>query len=125
MWRSLVVDPLGVRVEGGEGADRGEQHPHRVGVVAKALHELLDVLVDERVVGDLKDPFVKLVLGRELAVDEQVGHLEVGGPLAELIDRIAAVLEHAGVAVDVADRAPARGGVGEGGVVGHQAKVVF
>ena len=45
----LVVDVLGVGIEGRQRADRGEQHPHRVGVVAEALDELLDVLVHEGV----------------------------------------------------------------------------
>src|SRR3712207_7010170 len=54
LFRS-VVDQLRVRVEGREAADGAEEHAHRVGVVAVALHELLDVLVDEGVVGDLVD----------------------------------------------------------------------
>ena len=120
-----VVDVLGVRIEGGQRADRGEQHPHRVGVVAEALDELLDVLVDVGVVGDLEDPLVQLILRGQLAVDEQVGHLEVGGALAQLLDRVAAVLEDAGFAVDVADRAAAGRGVRERRVVGHQAEVVL
>ena len=45
-------------------------------------------------------PLVELRLGRQLAVDQQVGDLEVGGLLGELLDRIAAVLEDALVAVD-------------------------
>ena len=65
------------------------------------------------------------VLGRQLAVDQQVRHLEVGGLLAELLDRVPAVLEHAGLAVDVGDRAAARGGVRERRVVGHEAEVVL
>jgi hypothetical protein len=121
----LVVDLLRVGVEGGERADGGEEHPHRVGVVAEALDELLDVLVDVGVVGDLEDPLVELVLRGQLAVAEQVGDLEVGGLLAQLPDRIAAVLEHAGLAVDEADRTAYRRGVRERRVVGHQAEVVL
>ena len=74
----LVVDLLRVRVEGRQRADPGEQHPHRVGVVAEALEEVLDVLVDEGVVGDVVDPALELRLGRQLAEDQQVGDLEVG-----------------------------------------------
>ena len=47
-------------------------------------------------------------LRRELAVDEQVGDLEVGGLLGELLDRVAAVAEDPRVAVDVGDRGAAR-----------------
>ena len=50
------------------------------------------------------DPLVELRLRRQLAVDEQVGDLEVGRLLGELLDRVAAVLEDALVAVDVGDR---------------------
>ena len=120
-----VVDLLRVRVEGRERADAGQQHPHRVGVVAEALEELLEVLVDEGVVGDVEDPAVELGRGRQLAEDQQVGDLEEGRALAELLDRVAAVFEDAGVAVDVGDRGAAGGGVGEGRVVGHHPEFVL
>ena len=119
-----VLDLRGVRIEGREGADRGLQHPHRVGVVAVALHELLHVLVHERVDRDLVRPLVQLRLVRQLAVHEQVGDLEVRRLLGELLDRIAAVLEDALVAVDVGDRRSTRGRVHEGRVIRHQAEVV-
>jgi diguanylate cyclase (GGDEF)-like protein len=96
-----------------------------VGVVAKALDELLDVLVDEGVVGDVEDPALELLLGRQLAKDQQVGDLEVGRVLAQLLDRDPAMLEHAGVTVDVGDLRSARSGVRERGVVGHQPEVVL
>ena len=120
-----VVDLLRVRVEGRERADAGQQHPHRVGVVAEALEELLQVLVDVGVVGDVEGPAVELGPGRQLAEDQQVGDLEEGRALAELLDRVAAVFEDAGVAVDVGDRGAAGGGVGEGRVVGHQPEFVL
>src|SRR5881394_679728 len=60
-----------------------------------------------------------------LAVDEQVGDLEVRGLLGELLDRIPAVLEDPLVAVDVRDRRARRRGVRERRVVGHQAEVVL
>ena len=41
----LIVDIRGFRVERREGADGSLQHPHRVRVVAEAVHEVLDVLV--------------------------------------------------------------------------------
>ncbi len=49
--------------------DRANKHPHRVGVVLKALHELLGVLVKIRVELDLLLPVVHLLLRRQLAVD--------------------------------------------------------
>ena len=119
-----VLDPRGVGIERGEGADRRQQHAHGVGVVAEPLHEVLDVLVHERVDRDLVRPLVELLLVRQLAVDEEVGDLEVGRLLGELLDRVAAVLQDPGVAVEEGDGRPARRRVHERGVVGHQAEVV-
>jgi hypothetical protein len=125
MWRPVVLDLLGLGIEGGEGADAGEQHPHRVRVVAEALEELLEVLVHVGVDRDLVLPLVELLLRGQLAVDEQVGHLEVGRVVAQLLDGIAAVLEHAGLAVDEGDLAATGGRVRERRVVRHQAEVVL
>jgi hypothetical protein len=51
-----------------------------VGVVVEAIHEpLAEVLVDVGVVPDLVGPALELVNGRQLAMDEQVRHLQVGG----------------------------------------------
>ena len=119
-----VGDVARVGVERREGADGGHQHPHRVGVVAEALHERLHVLVDERVVGDLVHPRVVLGLGRQRAVVEEVGHLEEVRLLGQLLDGVAAVLEDPLLAVDVGDGAAARGGVDEAGVVDGQPGLV-
>ena len=62
---------------------------------------------------------------RQLAEHQQVRHLEVRAVLGQLLDGVAAVLELALVAVDVGDRASARGGVGERRVVRHQPEVVI
>ena len=99
-----VADVAGVGVERRQRADGGHQHAHRVRVVAESVHESLDVLVHERVVGDLVHPGVVLLLGGQLALDQEIGHLEEVGLLRELLDRVAAVLEDALVAVDVGDR---------------------
>src|SRR5439155_15013577 len=50
----------------------------------------------------------------------EVGGLQERALLGELLDRVAAVEEHARVAVDVGDAAGARGRVREGGVVGDE-----
>jgi hypothetical protein len=63
-----------------------------VGVVTEPLEELLDVLVDEGVVGDVEDPALELGLRGKLPEDEQVGDLEVARVLAQLLDRVAAML---------------------------------
>ena len=120
-----VLDLVGVRIERRQRADRGQQHPHRVRVVAEALHEAADVLVDERVHRDLVRPLVELLLVRQLAVHEQIRDLEVRRVLGELLDRIPAVLQDAGLAVQVGDRRPTRRGVHERGVIGHDPEVAL
>ena len=120
----LVVDVARLGVERRQGPHRRHQHPHRVRVVAEALHERLDVLVHEGVVviSCTHASYWRLV--GELAVDQQVGHLEEGGVLGQLLDRVAAVLQDALVAVDVGDGAAARRRVGEARVVGRDAGLV-
>ena len=61
--------------------------------------------------------------GRQLAVDDQVGRLDEGGVLGQLLDRIAAVAEDAGLAVDEGDGALAGAGVAVALVVGDVAGV--
>src|SRR5215216_6014686 len=93
-------------------------------VIAKTLNELLQVLVQERVVGDLVHPSVQLVPGRQLAVEQQIRHLEEAGVLGKLFDRIAAVLQNSNVSVDVGDRTPARRRVDEPWIVGRESRLV-
>ena len=91
-----VEDVLGIEVEGRQSGDGRHQHPHRVGVVVEALEESLAyVLVDEGVEGHLALPGIELFGGRQVAVQEQVRHLEVGGLLGQLLDRVAPVAEDA------------------------------
>ena len=89
-----------------------------MGVVVEPLEEpLAHVLVDEGVVGDLLDPDRELVGRRQLAVQQQVGDLEVAGALRQLLDGVAAVLEDPPVSVHERDGALGRGRGHEGGVV--------
>ncbi len=57
---------------------------------------------------------------RQLALEQEIGGLEEAGLLGHLLDRIAAIAQDADVAVDVGDRAAARGGVQERGIVRQQ-----
>ena len=105
----VVEDLLGVEVEGAEGGDGGDEHSHRVGVVVEAVDEpLAHVLVDERVVGDVVAPRLQLRLVGQLAVQQEIGDLQVRRVLGELLDGIAAVAQDAGIAVEVGDLRLAR-----------------
>ena len=121
----LVEDALRVRVEGREGADGAQEHAHRVRVVLESLHQLLDVLVQHRVERDLARPLIELRRGRQLAEHDEIRCLEIGRPLRELLDRVAAVHQDAAIAVDVGDRAAAEGRVHEGRVECRQPVIVL
>ncbi len=101
----------GVRVERRERHDARAEDAHRVGLPGEAHEEAPVVLVDHRVVADVVLPLRELLGRGELAVDEEVRRLEEGRLLRELLDRIAAVAEDAGIAVDVRDGAARGGGV--------------
>ena len=90
-------------VEGGERADRRDHDGHRMGVAAKTLEEAGHLLVHHRVVDHAMVKVLLLRRGRKLPVEQEIAGLEEVAVLGELLDRIAAVLEHAGVAVDIGD----------------------
>ena len=119
-----VVVHLRVGIEGREGRHRRDEHAHRVRIVVKAVHELLDVLVDPRVVGDLPCPLVERLLGRQLAAHQEIRDLEERPLLGELLDRIAAIPEDPLIAVDEGDRAARGRRVHEGRVVREEPEVV-
>jgi hypothetical protein len=120
-----VVDRLRFGVEGGQRSQGADQDAHRVGVVVEAVDELLDVLVHVGVVGDLVGPGARLFFVRQVAVQQQPGHVEEGRALGQFLDRVAAVAQDALVAVDEGDGAAAARGVLEGRVIGEQSEVVF
>src|SRR5205814_1086562 len=86
----------------------------------KGVDQLLDVLVQEGVMGDRVHPLAVLVRIGQLAMDQEVGDVEETTALGQLLDRIAAVAEDAVLAVNECDRAPATGGVKERGIVAQQ-----
>jgi len=93
-------------------------------VILEPLHQLLDVLVQQRVLRDGVGPLLKLLFRREFPKQDEIRRFEVGAVLGEFLDWIAAVPEDAFVAVDIGDGAAAGRGVEKSRVVGHQAGVV-
>jgi hypothetical protein len=114
-----VIDVGGVVVEGRHRRhDRGH-HGHRVGVVMEAVVHVAQRLVEHRVPADRPREAGELRRGRQVAVQQQVGHLEVAAVLGELLDRVAAVEQDAGIAIDVGDAALAGCGGHEPGIEGE------
>jgi hypothetical protein len=95
-----------------------------VRVVAEGIEHLGDVLVHVGVEGHVVHEPVEFVLGRQLTLENQVGHLEERGPLGELLDGVSPVTQDSLSAIDEGDRAPGRGRVGEGRIVGHHPELV-
>ena len=122
--RFLIEDELGIAIERRERADRTDEDAHRMGVVLEPLHQLLDVLMQQRVLRDGIGPVLQLRCGRQLPEDDQIRRFEVVAVFGQMLDRVAAILEDALVAVDVRDGAAARRRVEKRRVVGHQARVV-
>ena len=123
--RFEVVDIVRVGIKSRERTDRPEQHAHRMRVVAVPLHELLDILMHHRVNLDVVLPALVMLAIGQLALDDQIRHLEIVALLGKLFDRISAVAQDSLVAVDIRDPAAARRGVGERGIVRHQPEVIF
>lgn len=94
---------VGLRVEGGNSCQCGDQHAHWVGVVVEGLHHDADVVVEEGVGHDLPLPVLVLVLGGQLSVDQQEGDLKEVGLLCQLLNGDASVLKNAFVTVNEGD----------------------
>jgi hypothetical protein len=76
-----------------------------MGVGRETLEEVLHARVDGRILREqLGEPFA-LGWERQFPVDDEVGRLDEGGILGELLDGIAAVAEDAGLAIDEGDGA--------------------
>src|ERR1700737_437944 len=93
-----------------------------MGIVMEAVDQLLDVLVEERVMGDRVHPVATLSGIGQVAVYQEVGDLEEAAAFGQLLDRIAAVAEDAALAIDEGDRAPTTRRVEEGGIIAEQAR---
>ena len=120
----LVADGLRVGIEGGEPPDRRDHHPHRVRIVAEAAHQRHEVLVDVGMTGHHADEAVQLGLRRQLAPEDEVGHLEKRALLRELLDRVPAVAEDPLGAVNLRHRTPGGDGVRECRIIRHHPKLV-
>ena len=101
----------GVLIEGRERADGRGQGRHRMRVAGKAFVEVLHVLVQHRVAGDVRGERLELLLIGQPAVDQKVAGLHEGRMLGELLDGDAAVAQDAFLSIEKSDRAEAGAGV--------------
>ena len=120
-----IGDVGGVVVEGRQRADAADHHRHRVGVAAEALEEPAHLLVDHGVMDHAVVEIFLLRGGRQLAVQQQVAGLQEVAVLGQLLDRVAAIEQHALVAVDIGDLELAARGRSEARIVGEDAGLVI
>jgi hypothetical protein len=92
-----------------------------MGVAAETLEEAAHLLVHHGVMHDAIDEIGFLRGGRQFAVEQQVAGLEEVAVFGEVGDRIAAIEQHACVAVDIGDLGLAACRRGETGVVSEDA----
>ena len=100
---TLVGDVGGVVIKRGERADAGHHHRHRVRVAAEALEKSRHLFMHHRVARDAIVEVGFLRGGRQFAVEQEIAGLEEIAVLGELLDRVAAIEQHAVVAVDIGD----------------------
>ena len=90
-------------------------------VAPEALEEARHLLVHHRVARHAIDEIGLLRGGRQFAVEQEIAGLEEVAVFGELFDRIAAIEQHAFVAVDIGDLRFGAGGRGEAGIEGEHA----
>src|SRR5207247_8200645 len=90
-----------------------------MGVAAKTLEEAGHLLVNHGVMDHAAVEILLLGRRRKLPVEQEVAGLEEVALFGELLDRVAAIFQHAGIAVDIGDLRLAAAGGGEAGVIGE------
>ena len=116
-----VTDVHDVVIERRQRPDDTDHDRHRVGVTAEATIKTHHLLVQHVVMVDGLLERRQLLGARQLTVHQQVGDLDEARALRKLAYRIAAVEQHALVAVHEGDGALARGGGTEAGIERQQA----
>ena len=102
----------GVFVVDGQRTDDCAEDGHRMGVARKTSKQGLHALVQQRVPTDVGAEILELVGRGQLAVDQQVGRLAEVALFGDLLNGVAPIAEHARLAVEIADRAHRRPGIG-------------
>jgi hypothetical protein len=98
-----ILDVGRVVIEGGKGADHAHHDRHGMRVAAEPLIEPLQLLVDHRVAGDVVLELLLLRRRGKLSEQQEVADLHEVAVLRQVLDAVAAVEQHALVAVDIGD----------------------
>ena len=118
------MDVLGFRVESAQRAKRRDQRAHRVRILGHRVEQAGDPRRRHPILVNHPRPVAQLGRGRQLALQQQVGGLEIRALFGELLDRIPAVSEDALVAVDIGDAAATGRRVDERWVIADQPEVL-
>ena len=115
--RVEVIQPA--VIEGRHGPRHANHHRHGMRAAAEAAEHVFHLVVQQGMVADRLLERHFLLGRRQFAVKQQIADFHVVGLVGQFLDRVAAVIQQAFVAVDVGDgrRAARRGG--EAGVVGE------
>mmetsp|Transcript_90348 Transcript_90348/g.256088 ORF Transcript_90348/g.256088 Transcript_90348/m.256088 type:complete len:263 (-) Transcript_90348:22-810(-) len=119
----LRVRGVQLAEDAAQGAYNSDHDRHRVRVHRERREHRLDLFMDQHLLLDLPGEVPRLGLVRELADEQQVGHLQRGRPLAEVRDRVPAVEADPRGPVRVGDGRHAGPGAGEAGVEGEVARL--
>jgi len=119
-----IGDVGAVVIEGRQRADHAAHDRHGVRVAAEAAEEAGQLLMHHGVAGDGVVELRHLVGGRQFSVQQQVAAFQEGGMFGQVANGIAAILQHALVAIDEGDVGLGRGGRGEAGIVGEDVGLV-
>ena len=115
-----IGDVGGVVIEGRERTYAAAHDGHRVGVAAESGEEAAHLLVNHGVTGHAIVEVGLLGRGRQFAVKKQVADFQEVALFGKLVDRVAAVEQHAFVAIDIGDLGFARGSRGKTRIVGER-----
>src|SRR5262245_26426890 len=92
-------------------------------IVVKAVNELFDVLMNDRVKSNIMRPLFELCCRGKLPVKNQVGSLEISTLLSQLFDTITSILQNSSFSINKSDLTLTGRGIHKRRVITHQAKI--
>jgi hypothetical protein len=120
-----VIDVHRVVIERRHRGHDRRHHRHGVGVMVEPVEEAQQRLIQHGVMADVVGEFVDLLAVRQLTEQQQVGAFRERALFGELLDRIAAIHQLSGIAVDVGNAAFRRSRHSKAGVIGEDTQVLL